>query len=88
MTGDKMIADINEVKLKDGDVGSTGVQIVQLTHKIKRITEHLKENHKDVHTRHGLLKMVSKRKRLMKYLKRKDFARFESVKKLLGLRHG
>jgi len=68
------------------DTGSSEVQIAILTAQIKRLTEHLKENHKDHHSRLGLLKMVGKRKRLLKYLRRTDFAKFQSVVADLGIR--
>ncbi len=87
MTVNKLNEDINKVRLNDEDVGSTGVQVAQLTHRIRHITEHLKSNHKDVHSRHGLLKLVSRRKRLLGYLKRVCFDRYQLVIKVLGLRH-
>ena len=88
MATNEVSLDIKKVRLNDNDVGSTAVQVVMLTHRIRHITEHLKSNHKDVHSRHGLLNMVSKRKRLLAYLKRTDVERYMSVVKLLGLRHG
>lgn len=72
---------------RDGkDTGSAEVQIALLTAKIKRLTEHLKSNHKDHHSRLGLLKMVGKRKRLLNYLKGKDFAKFTQLITDLGIR--
>ena len=72
---------------RDGkDTGSAEVQIALLTAKIKRLTEHLKTNHKDHHSRLGLLKMVGKRKRLLNYLKGKDFTRFTQLIADLGIR--
>jgi len=68
------------------DTGSAEVQIAILTAQIKRLTDHLKENHKDNHSRLGLLKMVGKRKRLLKYLRRKDFAKFTQLVADLGIR--
>ncbi|MGB3751747.1 MAG: 30S ribosomal protein S15 [Arcobacteraceae bacterium] len=68
------------------DTGSAEVQIAILTAQIKRLTDHLKENHKDHHSRLGLLKMVGKRKRLLKYLRRKDFAKFTQLVTELGIR--
>jgi len=68
------------------DTGSAEVQIALLTAQIKRLTDHLKENHKDNHSRLGLLKMVGKRKRLLKYLRRKDFAKFTQLISDLGIR--
>jgi len=68
------------------DTGSSEVQIAILSAQIKRLTEHLKENHKDHHSRLGLLKMVGKRKRLLKYLRRTDFAKFQALVADLGIR--
>jgi small subunit ribosomal protein S15 len=62
-----------------GDTGSPEVQIALLTEKIKRLTSHLKGNTKDNHSRKGLLSMVSKRRRLMNYLKKKDTKRHQAV---------
>ncbi len=72
---------------RDGkDTGSAEVQIAILSAQIARLTEHLKGNHKDHHSRLGLLKMVGKRKRLLNYLKRKDFAKFTQLVADLGIR--
>ncbi len=68
------------------DTGSTEVQIALLTERIREITEHLKRNPKDVHSRYGLIKLVSKRKKLLKYLQRTDFASYREVVNRLGLR--
>jgi len=70
----------------DKDTGSTEVQIAILSATIARLTDHLKENHKDHHSRLGLLKMVGKRKRLLKYLRRTDFAKFQELVADLGIR--
>lgn len=68
------------------DTGSAEVQIAVLSAQIARLTDHLKENHKDHHSRLGLLKMVGKRKRLLKYLRRTDFAKFTQLVTDLGIR--
>jgi small subunit ribosomal protein S15 len=68
------------------DTGSAEVQIAILTAQIVRLTEHLKANHKDHHSRLGLLKMVGKRKRLLKYLRRTDFTTFQKLVADLGIR--
>ena len=68
------------------DTGSAEVQIAILTAQIAKLTNHLKENHKDHHSRLGLLKMVGKRKRLLKYLRRRDFAKFILLVADLGIR--
>ena len=68
------------------DTGSAEVQIAILSAQIARLTGHLKTNHKDHHSRLGLLKMVGKRKRLLNYLKRTDFAKFTQLVADLGIR--
>ena len=70
----------------ENDTGSPEVQIALLTKRIKHLTEHVKRHPKDVHTRYGLLKLVEKRKKLMRYLKRTDYRRYVRVIKSLGLR--
>jgi small subunit ribosomal protein S15 len=62
-----------------GDTGSPEVQIALLTAKIKKLTGHLKEHKKDVHSRRGLLAMVSKRRRLLNYLVKKDEERYRKI---------
>lgn len=68
-----------------GDTGSPEVQIALATEKINRLSEHLKENRKDVHSRRGLLSVVSKRKRLLNYLLQKDEGRYRRIVQDLGL---
>ena len=68
------------------DTGSAEVQIAVLSKQIKVLTEHLKLNHKDHSSRLGLLKMVGKRKRLLKYLRRTNFTKFQEVIAALGIR--
>ena len=68
------------------DSGSSEVQIALLTTRINSLTEHFKANKKDHHSRHGLLKMVSRRRRLLEYLHRVDASRYRSVLNALGLR--
>ena len=62
-----------------GDTGSPEVQVALLSHKIKNLTDHLKEHKKDVHSRRGLLSMISKRRRLLAYLLKKDEVRYKNV---------
>jgi len=62
-----------------GDTGSPEVQIALLSHKIKNLTDHLKEHKKDVHSRRGLLSMISKRRRLLAYLLKKDEVRYKNI---------
>ena len=71
---------------KDGDTGSSEVQIALLTEQIKVLTEHLKVFKKDHSSRLGLLKMVGKRKKLLSYLKRTEYARFVEIVANLGIR--
>lgn len=71
---------------KDGDTGSAEVQIAILSEQIKILTEHLKVFKKDHSSRLGLLKMVGKRKRLLKYLRSKDYASFVALVASLGIR--
>lgn len=73
------------VKRHDKDTGSPEYQIALFTEQIKKLTTHLKKNKKDFHSRRGLLKMVSKRKKLMSYLKQTNEKSFKGVVKSLGL---
>lgn len=77
---------INEYATADGDTGSPEVQVAILTERIVNLTEHFKQHHKDNHSRRGLLMMVSQRRRLLDYLKRKDSGRYESLIQRLGIR--
>ncbi len=72
--------------LADNDTGSSPVQIAVLTKKIKLLTEHMKENPKDFSSKRGLLKMVSKRRRLLNYLERVDEVKYKDVIDRLGLK--
>jgi len=72
---------------KDGDTGSTEVQVALLTERITYLTEHLKTNKKDHSSRLGLLKLVGQRRRLMRYLKKVDLQRWNTIKADLGLRN-
>ena len=77
---------INEFKQSDTDTGSPEVQIALLTKRINALINHLKTHHKDDHTRRGLLIMVGKRRRFLRYLKGKDYKRFIAVTKKLKLK--
>ena len=77
---------IEEFKMHEGDTGSPEVQIAVLTHRIKTLTEHLKSNMKDHHSRRGLLKMVGQRRGLLNYLKEIDIERYRAIVAELGLR--
>jgi small subunit ribosomal protein S15 len=80
----------NEVITKfathEGDTGSPEVQVALLTERINGLSGHFKDNHKDHHSRRGLLKMVGQRRNLLKYLKGEDFNRYRSLIDTLGLR--
>ena len=83
---EKKIEIINEYGRTENDTGSPEVQIALLTERIKELTEHLKVNNKDFHSRRGLLKMVGQRRRLLEYLKKKDIERYRELISRLGLR--
>ncbi len=68
-----------------GDTGSPEVQAALLSEKIAKLVEHLKEHKKDNHSRRGLVSMVSKRRRLLYYLQKKDAPRYKEIAKKLGL---
>jgi len=70
----------------DKDTGSPEVQIALMSARISELTEHFDEHKKDIHSRQGLLKMVSKRRKLLDYLKHKDQVRYRELIKRLGLR--
>lgn len=72
--------------LKEGDTGSPEVQIALLTARINQITDHLKTNKKDAHSRMGLLRMVGRRRRLQDYLRKTDIERYRTIMQTLGLR--
>jgi small subunit ribosomal protein S15 len=72
---------------KDGDTGSTEVQVALITERITYLTEHLKTNKKDHSSRLGLLKLVGQRRRLMRYLKNTNLERWHKIKDALGIRN-
>ncbi|MCD6249262.1 MAG: 30S ribosomal protein S15 [candidate division Zixibacteria bacterium] len=73
-------------QLHEGDTGSPEVQVAIFTERINHLTEHMKQHKKDFHTRHGLLKLVGKRRRMLDYLKDRDIESYRDVIKQLGLR--
>ena len=77
---------LQEYRLSDKDTGSAEVQVALLTGRIRKLTEHFKAHKHDYHSRRGLLRMVSHRRKLLSYLKRKDLARYRDLIKRLGLR--
>ena len=83
LTKDKII---NEFQKKAKDTGSSEVQIALLTKRINSLTEHFKNNKKDNHSREGMIKLISRRRRLLGYLKKKDSKRYEEIIKKLNLR--
>ena len=76
---------IAKFAVKKGDTGSPEVQIALLTAQIKTLTKHLKLHKKDVHSKRGLLSMVSKRRRLLNYLQKKDKTRYKKLMEKLKL---
>lgn len=77
---------IAEYAIKEGDTGSPEVQVALLTRRIVQLTEHFKSHKQDHHSRRGLLKLVGQRRRLLRYLKNTEEARYYSLIKRLGLR--
>ena len=73
-------------QLHEGDTGSPEVQIAIFTERINHLTEHMKRHKKDFHTRHGLLKLVGKRRCMLDYLKDRDIESYRDVVEQLGLR--
>jgi len=77
---------IKEYATKEGDTGSPEVQVAVLTERIKNLTEHFKGHKKDNHSRRGLLKMVSQRRKLLDYVKGKSEERYKDLITRLGIR--
>ena len=77
---------IKQFAQTEGDTGSPEVQVAVLTDRIRNLTEHFKTNHKDHHSRRGLLRLVSQRRKLLDYLKGKNEDRYQSLIKELGIR--
>ena len=75
-----------DYQVHESDTGSTEVQVAVLTERIKQVTDHLRTHKKDVHSRRGLVGLVSKRRRLLKYLSQEDVDRYQSLIARLGLR--
>lgn len=86
ITTERKAALIKEYSTKDGDTGSPEVQVAILSERISNLTEHFKDHVKDNHSRRGLLKLVSQRRRLLDYVKRKDETRYKTLIERLGLR--
>ncbi|HDG61574.1 MAG: 30S ribosomal protein S15 [Thermotogae bacterium] len=77
---------IKEFQIHEGDTGSVEVQVAILTARIKHLTEHLKKHPKDFHSRRGLMKMVGRRRKLLKYLRRTKPESYRELIEKLGLR--
>ena len=77
---------MQEHRRSESDTGSAEVQVALLTERINELSEHFKVHAKDHHSRRGLLRMVSRRRRLLDYLRKKDAARYKDLIKRLGLR--
>jgi len=86
ITPERKTALIAEYATKAGDTGSPEVQVAVLSERIANLTEHFKTHKKDNHSRRGLLKLVSQRRRLLDYVKKIDEARYQSLIGRLGLR--
>jgi small subunit ribosomal protein S15 len=86
ITAERKKAILAEFATANGDTGSPEVQVALLSERIKNLTEHFKDHKKDNHSRRGLLALVSQRRSLLDYLKRKDEARYSTLIDKLGLR--
>ena len=86
ITAERKHALIEEYGKTGQDTGSAEVQVAILSERIRNLTEHFKSHHKDNHSRRGLLKLVSQRRRLLDYLKSRDVERYNTLIKRLGLR--
>ena len=86
MLKDEKQAIIDAYKTSENDTGSPEVQIALLTSRIKNLTEHLKANHNDNHSRRGLQKMVGHRRNLLNYLQKVDIERYRAIVAKLGIR--
>ena len=86
ITAEKKQELISTYRTDPKDTGSPEVQIAILTERINNMSEHMQEHKKDLHSRHGLLAMVAKRRKLLDYLKRKDEARYQAIIKPLKIR--
>ena len=86
MTQAEKTAIMQEYATHEGDTGSPEVQIAVLTKRINDLTEHLRQNKKDHHSRRGLLKMVGQRRSMLAYLQKKDINRYRALIAKLGIR--
>lgn len=86
MLQDKKVEIINKFAKRPGDTGSSEVQIALLSERVTLLTEHMRANKNDHHSRRGLLKLVSRRRSLLNYLKNSNFERYKNIVAALGLR--
>jgi small subunit ribosomal protein S15 len=86
ITPDRKAAVVKEHARKENDTGSPEVQVAILTERISNLTEHFKTHRKDVHSRRGLLAMVSRRRKLLDYVKSRDEPRYRALIEKLGIR--
>lgn len=86
LTIDKKKNIMEEFATKKGDTGSPEVQVALITKRVAELADHLKNHSKDNHSRRGLLKMMSKRRRLLNYIMKKDDVRYKTLIKKLGLK--
>jgi small subunit ribosomal protein S15 len=86
ITAERKIELVKQYAVQEGDTGSPEVQVALLSERINNLTEHFKGHVKDHHSRRGLLKMVSQRRRLLDYLKSRNVKRYEVLIDRLGLR--
>ena len=86
ITTERKLEVISEYATKPGDTGSPEVQVAVLSERITNLTEHFKTHAKDNHSRRGLIKMVSQRRRLLDYIKASDAKRYDALISRLGLR--
>jgi len=86
LTKEKKEEVVKDVRMHKGDTGSAEAQIALLSEEIKELLKHLKKHPKDQHSKYGLLKMVIKRKKLLKYLEKENKKRYSAIMKKVGLK--
>jgi small subunit ribosomal protein S15 len=86
LTKDRKTEIVGEFRQHDTDTGSPEVQVALLSERIRELTEHFKTHKKDYHSRRGLLKLVGQRRRLLDYLKKRNFSRYKELIERLGIR--
>ena len=85
-TGERKAEIIEKFRINEQDSGSPQVQVALLTERIRSLTEHFKIHKKDYHSRRGLLVLVARRRKLLDYLKKKDYSQYRDLIAALGLR--